>query len=309
MAEPSVQSPAQAFNAVYMSRIQPAVAALELRRIATLVGGVVMFFVCLSVGSNIAAALIGTWLAPVGVVFVLIGFACAVAGPAYLYWRTHQALPRLFFQALASGMGLKVDPAGAFGDGYRFAGLNLAAERGERAVLAVMSGQSDGRRFEVAAVQDTIGPGPKTRVTTYQGFLTAVFYERVFPAQVILLREGWGGPPAGLQDVGLVDARFERRFKVFSSDQIESRVLLDPTVIEEVVRLDEGIGGARMQCAFTGQGVYVAIKTVNLPSGKDAWPRLWASVNKPDWVRSLAWDLFWSARLADELKPAEAWTR
>ena len=142
-----------------------------------------------------------------------------------------------------------------------------------------------------------------------KGFLTAVPYEKLFPAQVILLREGWGGPPGGLQDVGLVDARFERRFKVFSNDQIESRVLLDPTVIEEVVHLDEAIGGARMQCAFAGQAVYVAIKTVSLPSGKDAWPRLWASVNKPDWVRSLAWDLYWSARLAGELKPAEAWTR
>jgi hypothetical protein len=171
-----------------------------------------------------------------------------------------------------------------------------------------VTGQAEGRAFEIALVQDTTGLG-QTRFTTFQGFFLAVPYARTFPATVVILHEGWGGAPAGLQPVGLVDSRFERRFNVFASDQVESRVLLDPVAIEELYQIDQQVGGQRLQIGFAGQSLLAAIKTLSLPSGKDAWPRLYSSVNRPEWVRALAWDLFWAVRLAHELRPADAWLR
>jgi hypothetical protein len=296
------------FVAAYSQRVRPSIAALEMRRILTFVAAGAIFLVSNMAGTGIAGALRGTALDGVRIAFVFIGFFGAIGGPAYLFWRMHRALPRLFFEALALGVGFTLQPGAPFSELFRFQALGLAPLRGQRAVQAVMSAEADGRLIAAAIIQDTQRLG-RTRSTSYQGVVVSAPWGAAFPAQVTLLREGWGGAPAGLQDVGLVDARFERRFRVFGSDQVEARVLLDPAVIEEVLQLDEAIGGPQLQCAFAGSGVYIAIRTVNLASGRDAWPRLWSPINREAVVRQLAWDLYWAREAAILLRPAQAWLR
>lgn len=297
------------FNALYAGRVAPAVGALEMRRILTFVAGGVGFLVVVNVGIQISVALQSvSFLAPIGLVFVFLGLAAGIAGPAWLFWRTNRDLPMLLSKAIAGGLGLTWQAGAAFSEAGSISVLGLAPPRGERAVRGVFSGTTGGQAFQIAEVQDTQGLG-QSRFTTYQGFLMAIAYPQAFPATVALLRPGGGQPGMALQDVGLVDARFERHFEVFASDQIESRVLLDPTEIERLAQLDQEIGEGRLQCGFYGHGVYAAIKTVNLASGKDAWPNLMKPVNRAEWVRTLAWDLYWAARLAKELRPAEAWLR
>ena len=303
------QSATQEFEALFVQGVAPAVSALETRRIITWVGAGILFLMATQIGIQISAGLSTVrFLAPLGVVFVLAGFLCGIGGAVWLVWRTNRDLPVLLSRAISGGLGLSFQPGGMIPSEQAFQSLELAPLRGERTVLGLIQGQADGRPFQIAAVQDTAGIG-RSRYTTFQGFLVCVRYPTPFPARVLLLREGAGGPPPGLQDVGLVDARFEHRFGVWSDDQIEARVLLDPATIEEILKLDHEIGDGRMQCAFAGSDVLVAIRTVSLPSGRDAWPNMGRSVNHRDRIRTLAWDLFWAARLPGELRPAAAWVR
>ena len=300
---------AQEFNALYAGRIQPAVQALEVRRILTFVAAGAIFLLSCMVGSQIARGLAQfPPLAGVGVWFVFAGFLAGGGGAAWLIWRTHKALPGLLMQAIAAPFGLTWRMSGAMLALSQFTALGLAVPAGQRELKGVLAGEADGRVFEIALVQDTTGLG-QARFTTFQGFLMSTPYGRAFPATVVILHEGWGGAPGSLEAVGLVDSRFERRFRVFSDDQVESRVLLDPVAIEALFQADQFVGGQRLQVAFAAGAVMAAIKTLSLPSGKDAWPRLFSSVNKPEWVRALAWDLFMAMRLARDLKPAEAWIR
>ena len=302
-------TPTQQFEALYAQGVAPAVAALENRRILTWVGAGIGVLVTSEIGLQIAAGLATvSWLAPLAGLFVMAGFFGGLGAAIWLVWRTNRDLPALLSRAIAGGLGLAIQPGTDVPGLPTFAALGLAPPKGERTVRGVIRGQIEGRPFEIAEVQDTVGAG-RSRYTAFQGFLVSVTYTKPFPAQVFLLREGWGGPPRGLQDVGLVDARFERRFKVWSDDQIESRVLLDPPTIEEILALDQQLGEGRLQCAFAGQGVHAAIRTVSLPSGRDAWPNMGRPLNQKDRIRTLAWDLFWAARLPGDLRPAAAWIR
>lgn len=297
-------SPAQAFETRY-AQVAAAVAALETRRIVTWVGAVLGFLVVTQVGIQISAAMSAiSWLAPIGVVFVLAGVVAGGGGAVWLVWRTNRDLPDLLFRAIASGLGLTLTPGGPSEPSL----YAIAPLKGDRAILGHVRGNAEGRNYGIAFVQDTVGLG-RSRYTAYQGFLVSVDYPVEFPARVLLLRDGAGGAGTGLQDVGLVDARFERRFGVWSDDQIEARVLLDPPTIEEILHLEQQIGEGRMQCAFGGRSVQAAIRTVNVPSGRDAWPNMGRAVNQKDRIRTLAWDLFWAARLAGELQPPAAWLR
>ena len=53
-----------------------------------------------------------------------------------------------------------------------------------------------------------------------------------------------------LENVKLEDPTFEKRFEVFSDDQIEARYLLTVTFMERLTQLAETFGGKTIQCCF-----------------------------------------------------------
>jgi hypothetical protein len=60
------------------------------------------------------------------------------------------------------------------------------------------------------------------------------------------------------QRVKLEDPRFERRFEVYSTDQVEARYLLTPTFMERVVALNQLLGAKRVELAFAANTLHVA---------------------------------------------------
>jgi hypothetical protein len=295
------------FEALYRAKVQPAVQALETRRMLLFFGAIVGGFLVLVVGVQIGGAIAQVpFLTAAAPIFFFLSLAAGVGGATYVIWRLHQGLPTQLMQTIAGALGLTYAPGNV--GGFSGDAFGLAPPKGTRRVLGVVRGPGAGPAFEVTEVQDVQGLG-KSLFTTYHGFVGRSSWPKPFPCTVVIKRQSLGGAaPSGLQRVGLVDSEFERRFEVYSNDQVESRVLLDPVEIERWVRLDGEIGG-RLQCAFTGSQVMWSVATVNLPSGRDSWPAAYKSLNKPQWNEALARDLYAAARLGEILRPTEAWLR
>ncbi len=63
---------------------------------------------------------------------------------------------------------------------------------------------------------------------------------------------------AGLEKVKLEDPEFERRFIVYSSDQVEARYILSPSMMERMVKLRDMMG-PEFCLSFVDTNVYVAV--------------------------------------------------
>ena len=106
-------------------------------------------------------------------------------------------------------------------------------------------------------------------VTVFRGLLASFTFPKTFTSRTILTSDGglignfFGGLGKGGERVRLEDPRFEKKFEVFSDDQVEARYLLTPTFMERVCDLADDIGG-RLQLAFHGDQLLL---TVN--GGKD----------------------------------------
>ena len=64
-----------------------------------------------------------------------------------------------------------------------------------------------------------------------------------------------------MQDVKLEDNIFEKRFNVYTQDQVEARYLLTPTFMERYKSLETAFGTKKIKCAFFEDQIMFAIPT------------------------------------------------
>ena len=107
-----------------------------------------------------------------------------------------------------------------------------------------------------------------------------------------------GHAGAGGERVHLEDPRFEERFDVFSSDQVEARYLLTPAFMERLVRLADASDGP-MQAAFDGNDLLLVIDGRR---GYFAQPSPWRDLRQSDHIRSFVEDIAFIREIAETLK-------
>jgi len=84
-----------------------------------------------------------------------------------------------------------------------------------------------------------------------------------FDGRVIICRDRGFLNPKSLQDmkrVGFVDRDFESRFEVYSHDQVESRALITPDLMERLMQFDDDYLGRNIQCAFIGGQLHICLE-------------------------------------------------
>ena len=64
-----------------------------------------------------------------------------------------------------------------------------------------------------------------------------------------------------LNEIKLEDPEFEKRYKAYSSDEIEGRYLITPTFMERFRTLHTSFGTTKAKCSFYGTKVMFAIST------------------------------------------------
>lgn len=64
-----------------------------------------------------------------------------------------------------------------------------------------------------------------------------------------------------IEKVNLEDLKFDKRFSVFSQDQIEARYLVTPTFMDRLYNLKTAFGTNKIKCAFFDKRILFAIST------------------------------------------------
>ena len=111
---------------------------------------------------------------------------------------------------------------------------------------------------EVRHTRDSDGNSEETRRTIFQGLLLKCDFPKRFNGETRVLRDSWFKLGKGGERVQLEDPEFEKRYDVYSDDQVEARFLLTPLFMERVKRLDELSGANRMQLAFAEEQLLLA---------------------------------------------------
>lgn len=101
--------------------------------------------------------------------------------------------------------------------------------------------------------------------TLFRGQLICIDFPKRFLGTTVIHRDAgmlnfmqaWG---SSLQRVGLGESRLEKAFEVFSSDQVEARVLIHPVFMERLLELETRFHGKQLRCAFTAGQLLVAIE-------------------------------------------------
>ena len=130
----------------------------------------------------------------------------------------------------------------------------------------LVEGERNGRAFQLyeahLEAEQTDSKGRKSRTTVFRGQLLRMTFQREFSGRTLVLRDagllnfaqGFGSE---LKRAGLADPKFEKKFEVYTSDQVEARYLLTPTLMESLLRLEKQMHGKRIRCGFDGGDVLV----------------------------------------------------
>ncbi len=208
---------------------------------------------------------------------------------------------------IAAFLGLSYQPEG-FSPPYfsMFREMGLLPRSDKQEFTALVSGTRNGRPFVFYDAHlrewQTRRTGKTTTrqlVTVFQGQLLHTPYPRKFSSRTLIARDmGWfnvlGGLAAGkgMKRVGLADPVFEKIFEVYSTDQVESRYLLDPLFMERLKAM-EGRNKKRTPAAafykgallltLNGKGKYLPVL-----SGRDANAMMLAEKTKARFERLFA---------------------
>lgn len=111
---------------------------------------------------------------------------------------------------------------------------------------------------EKRVTRDSKGRTRTHWVTIFRGFFFIADFHKDFRGQTVVHRNSWIKFDFSNRRVKLENPAFEKRFDVYSTDQVEARYLLTPSMMEKLVALDDKFPG-KITLSFTGSKVIVAI--------------------------------------------------
>ena len=104
-------------------------------------------------------------------------------------------------------------------------------------------------------------------VTVFKGILITLSMNKKFKGKTIVRKDAgsignWFRSTftfGSLENIKLEDPKFEKKFEVFSDDQVEARYLLTVTFMERLNELAEVFGGKTIQCCFFKNELFIMI--------------------------------------------------
>jgi len=175
----------------------------------------------------------------------------------------------------------KYEPTGGIGyNVFNETGLYVNPDRYNSEDL--ISGTIDKTTFRFAEVhaeeKRITHNGKSTRTsweTIFKGFIFIADFHKNFYGHTIVARDSFIKLRRGR--VKLENPEFEKHFDVFSSDQVEARYLLTPSMMEKIVDLDKKWGN-EIQISFCNSNIVIAIPD----SDNHFESGLWSRINNTD---------------------------
>ena len=115
---------------------------------------------------------------------------------------------------------------------------------------------------------DSKGRTRTTWVTVFRGQCLRFDFHKTFYGRTLVTRDAgmfnrFGGGK-GMQRAALEDPRFEKIFEVYTTDQVESRYLLTPDLMQKLVDLEDTFKGGKLKTAFDGGEMLITVQGGNL---------------------------------------------
>ncbi len=128
-----------------------------------------------------------------------------------------------------------------------------------------MSGEAHGAQFKsVEAHLET--KSDDNWVTAFRGQIMTLTFPRKFLGQTVVLRDKGmfqSKKHGNMKRVGLADPVFEKIFEAYSTDQVESRYLLDPAFMQKLVDLERSVDGKKIRFGFIDGQLFIVVETKN----------------------------------------------
>lgn len=145
-------------------------------------------------------------------------------------------------------------------------------------------------------------------VTVFNGCLISVKILQEFHGETIVLRKGFLFNPKkvkGLKRVGLVSSKFEKDLLAYSTDQVEARYLLPPTLIEQIIAYERSFKGKNIRFAFIDGHLHIVVETGN----RFEFKHLSESMLSPNRIKTLLGEISATFDLIEGLlqKSSEDW--
>lgn len=140
---------------------------------------------------------------------------------------------------------------------------------------------------EKRTTTDSKGRTRTTWVTVFKGQCLRFDFHKTFYGRTLITRDAgffnrFNGQK-GLQRAGLEDPEFEKIFEVFTTDQVESRYLLTPDLMQKLVDLERTFKGGKLKACFDGGEMFITVQGGNLFEPGSMFKPL----DSPDRVREL----------------------
>jgi len=143
-------------------------------------------------------------------------------------------------------------------------------------------------------------------VTVFAGQCLRFQFHKTFHGRTLVARDAglfnrFGGG-SGMKLAKLEDPVFEKAFSVYTTDQVESRYLLTPDLMQRLVDLEEIFRGGNLRCAFRNGEVLIAVEGGDLfePGG------MFTPLDNPERVRELLDDFAAVFHLIDAMSEQRA---
>jgi len=126
----------------------------------------------------------------------------------------------------------------------------------------VFTGSYKDVKIEIVEAEFDVGTG-KNRRTVFNGVMVKLDMNKNFSGHTIIKPDGFfhNSPLPELKQTMLEDVQFEKKFDVFTDDEVEARYLLTPSFMERLKNMQTAFKADKISCSFHDKYLIIALHT------------------------------------------------
>jgi len=267
----------QGFDRIYEQEIRPGLLAREAERVAAAQKAIQTRWI----GGAVIVAGVGLGLAVlklpvVAIIVAILGFGIIGWGNMGITKMAGEA-KTLIVEPVARQLNLAFTPApGTCESIYRHKEVGVVPGWDRSKYEDLVTGKRGVVDFELfeahleekRTTTDSKGRTQTTWVTVFRGQCLRLDFHKTFYGRTLVTRDAgffnrFGGGK-GMQRASLEDPKFEKIFEVYTTDQVESRYLLTPDLMQKLVDLEDVFRGGKLKAAFDGGEMLITVQGGNL---------------------------------------------
>lgn len=126
----------------------------------------------------------------------------------------------------------------------------------------IFNGSFKDVKFEIVEARYTVGYG-KNRRTIFDGVIVKLDMNKSFNGNTVIIPDSIMhiSPSSRLRHTVLEDPVFEKKFDVFTDDEVEARYLITPSFMERLKNMKTAFFADQVRCAFYRNKILIALNT------------------------------------------------